>query len=84
MFPPPLHPESVAGDVFIEYSVPWYWPNARPYLGALLLHEVGHAMGMADSWDALDVMYPNNIVPGKPLSQKEWRVMRCLYQGVCW
>lgn len=80
--PPPILPEPMAGDIYLNFNVPWWM--MRPLLVSMLLHEVGHALGMEDSMDKMDVMEPSLMPQKWDLSEREKRLVRCLYQGVCW
>lgn len=81
MYPAPMYQEPVAGDIYINRDVDW--PRHRPLLFALLIHEVGHALGMVHYYEADAVMFPN-IDPAKTaLSPLERRMFRCLYGTEC-
>lgn len=82
MFPPPLSPEPVAGDVTLSPTAPWWTPDLKPLLVATLLHEMGHALGLPDSPEPEDLM-AHVIHPGRFPGPRELRAVRCLYLGEC-
>jgi hypothetical protein len=59
MYPPPLIKEPFAGDVTINANCNWQDPRWRELMLALLIHEVGHALGLPESYFAESVMCPN-------------------------
>lgn len=81
-YPAPYFPEPLAGDVIIRYDIPWYL--FREHLYALLLHEIGHSLGLGHSPDPSDVMNPTTIRFDKPLSARERKMIGCLYRGICY
>lgn len=80
-YPAPLAQEPEAGDVILDARRDWRSAPLDGYLLPLLLHETGHALGMAEDPDRAAVMCPL-VAPGKlrPLG-REIRTIRFLYQG---
>lgn len=82
---PGLFPEPGSGDVYIDYQTPWRLPVYRPFLLDILLHETGHAFGMGESRVEEEVMFPFlGPVHHTDLTEREKKMMRCLYRGMCW
>lgn len=83
LYPAPMYREPEAGDVWINRNVDWRIPENRHLLFALLIHEIGHALGMVHYYCEECVMFPN-IDPAKTmLSRLERRMFRCLYGTDC-
>ena len=82
-YPPPLFPEPWAGDVWIDRRLPWYVPQTREYLLPLLIHETGHALGLGESYNPEDVMFPFVGKDKKVPTLREQKMMLCLYRGMC-
>jgi hypothetical protein len=83
MYPPPLIAEPWAGDVTINSDAGWQRAEMRPLLLPLLLHEIGHSLGMGHSWFTDSVMFPNISPANVRLSATDRRLIRCLYRNVC-
>jgi hypothetical protein len=56
-FYPPPNPETIAGDMHVNYDEAWS-VNGSLQLYAVMLHEMGHALGLGHSDSPSDVMYP--------------------------
>lgn len=56
-FYPPPNPEPIAGDMHLNYDEAWSLDGSLQ-LYAVMLHEMGHALGLGHSDDPDDVMYP--------------------------
>jgi hypothetical protein len=56
-FYPPPNPEPIAGDMHVNYDQAWS-VNGGLQLYAVMLHEMGHALGLGHSDTPSDVMYP--------------------------
>lgn len=83
LYPAPMYREPEAGDIWIDRNVDWSAPANRRLLFALLIHEVGHSLGMVHYYESDSVMFPN-IDPAKTaLYQLERRMFRCLYGTEC-
>lgn len=84
MFPPPLHAEPWAGDVWLDNRQDW-GGGARALLVSTLLHETGHAFGMGHSarTDTESVMNPNLRPANVSLFAEDKRLVGCLYTGEC-
>jgi hypothetical protein len=59
MFPPSLIIETQAGNVTINANCNWRDPRWYELLLALLIHEIGHALGLPESYLPESVMCPN-------------------------
>ena len=59
MYPPPLITEPYSGNIIINNNVNWQDPRWHDLLLPLLIHEVGHALGLPESYFAESVMCPN-------------------------
>lgn len=56
-YPPPLNPEPVAGDLHFDADEEWH-VGVSTDLFTVVLHEAGHALGLAHSDQPGAVMYP--------------------------
>ncbi|MEO8368749.1 MAG: matrixin family metalloprotease [Candidatus Solibacter sp.] len=56
-YPNPPNPEPIAGDLHLDWSEPWR-TGATVDLFSVVLHEVGHALGLGHSDRPGAVMYP--------------------------
>jgi cell division septation protein DedD len=56
-FYPPPNPETIAGDMHVNYDEAWS-VNGSLQLYPVMLHEMGHALGLGHSDSPSDVMYP--------------------------
>lgn len=56
-FYPPPNPEPIAGDMHVNRDEAWS-VNGSLQLYAVMLHEMGHVLGLGHSDDPSDVMYP--------------------------
>ena len=56
-YPNPPNPEPIAGDMHLDWSEPWR-TGANVDLFSVVLHELGHALGMGHSDRPGAVMYP--------------------------
>lgn len=83
MYPAPMYQEPEAGDVWINRDVAWTKPENRRLLFALLIHEVGHALGMVHYYESESVMFPNIDPIKTALFSLERRMFRCLYGTEC-
>lgn len=54
--PPPINGGSIAGDILFNTSQPWQ-VNANYDVETVAIHEIGHALGLADSQIQQAVMY---------------------------
>lgn len=82
MYPPPLHAEPAAGDVWIDNRQDW-GGGARPLLVPMLLHETGHAFGMGHSVRPDSVMEPTMRAERTALGAPDRWTIGCLYLGEC-
>ena len=67
-FYPPPNPEPIAGDMHLNVDEAWSLDGSLQ-LYAVMLHEMGHALGLGHSDDSDDVMYPyyqatQHLAPG--------------------
>ena len=83
LYPAPMYQEPGAGDVWIGRDVDWNIHANRRLLFALLIHEIGHALGMVHYYDAESVMFPNIDPARTALSPLERKMFRCLYGTEC-
>lgn len=81
MYPAPMYQEPVAGDVYLNREVDW--SKNRQLLFALLIHELGHSLGMVHYYCEDCVMFPNIDPTRTTLSSLERRMFRCLYGVEC-
>jgi hypothetical protein len=56
-FYPPPNPETIAGDMHLDLDEPWKI-GADIDLYSVVLHELGHALGLGHNDDPSSVMYP--------------------------
>ncbi|MDR3719359.1 MAG: matrixin family metalloprotease [Bryobacteraceae bacterium] len=56
-FYPPPNPEPIAGDMHMNYDEAWSVDGSLQ-LYVVMLHEMGHALGLGHSDNPADVMYP--------------------------
>jgi hypothetical protein len=56
-FYPPPNPETIAGDMHVNYDEAWS-VNGSLQIYPVMLHEMGHALGLGHSDSPSDVMYP--------------------------
>lgn len=76
-FYPPPNPETLAGDLHLDLDEPWKI-GADIDLFSVVLHELGHALGLGHNDDPASVMYPYyRRVSG--LSAADIAVIRRLY-----
>jgi hypothetical protein len=83
MYPAPLIVEPWAGDVTLNSDAGWNRAEMRSLLVPLLIHEIGHALGMGHSWQSDSVMFPNIDPRNVQLGTADRRLFWCLYNGVC-
>ena len=58
LLPPTANGGSDSGDIFLNSAQPWNL-NSDYDLETVLIHEIGHALGMGHSTDSGAAMYPN-------------------------
>jgi hypothetical protein len=56
-FYPPPNPETIAGDMHVNYDEAWSVSGSLQ-IYPVMLHEMGHALGLGHSDSPSDVMYP--------------------------
>lgn len=62
-YPDPISPEPIAGDLHIDAAENWgIVPGQGLNLFSVLLHEVGHCLGLNHSTDPHSVMFPQILV----------------------
>jgi hypothetical protein len=76
-FYPPPNPEPIAGDMHVNYDQEWS-VNGSLQLYAVMLHEMGHALGLGHSDTPGDVMYPYYQATGH-LASGDIQALRTLY-----
>ena len=76
-YPAPPNPEPIAGDMHLNDDERWQI-GADIDLYSVVLHEAGHALGLAHTDNPADVMYPYYRM-GKQLSTGDIATVRSLY-----
>lgn len=76
-FYPPPTPEPLAGDMHLNYDEDWSLDGSLQ-LYAVMLHEMGHALGLGHSDDSSDVMYPYYQAT-RQISSGDIQALRTLY-----
>lgn len=75
-YPPPI-PEPLAGDMHLNYDEDWSLDGSLQ-LYAVMLHEMGHALGLGHSDNPDDVMYPYYQAT-RQISSGDIQALRTLY-----
>jgi hypothetical protein len=79
-YPSPPNPETLAGDIYVNDNFRWA-PAGNRDLFAVLLHEIGHSLGLGHSDTPGSVMYP--IYSGRTtLAEEDVASIRQLYAAV--
>jgi len=76
-FYPPPNPEPIAGDMHLNHDEAWSIDGSLQ-LYPVMLHEMGHALGLGHSDDPADVMYPY-YQGTEHLSTGDIQALRTLY-----
>ena len=76
-YPAPPNPEPIAGDLHFDEDETWRI-GARIDLFSVVLHELGHALGLGHSDNPADVMYPYYHMAGL-LAEGDIAAIRLLY-----
>ena len=76
-FYPPPNPETIAGDMHMNYDEAWS-VNGSLQLYPVMLHEMGHALGLGHSDNPSDVMYPY-YQAAQHLASGDIQALRTLY-----
>ena len=77
-YPAPPNAEPIAGDLHLDADESWSDSGSGTDFYAVVLHELGHALGLGHSNNPLDVMYPfyrHNVT----FSQNDINAIQALY-----
>jgi hypothetical protein len=76
-YPVPINSESIAGDIHLDADENWH-AGSDLDIYSVVLHELGHAIGLGHSDKPGDVMYPY-YKRGMPLSANDMGAAQALY-----